>query len=103
MADFTIVGGMEDDTFAPNQPSGQSVKLKNFEFSEKNFLGEGNFAAVFKGKNIKTGEEVAIKRIVKKKIDIEPKLVQGMKTEVEIMTRQDVDHSHLIKLYHFQV
>lgn len=69
--------------------------LKGFEFAETDVVGQGNFADVFLGKETATKKPVAIKRVIKKKIIKNPKLVAGMKTEVNIMSRGDLDHTHV--------
>lgn len=76
---------------------------QDFVFSEDNLLGKGAYAHVFLGRNTKTNEEVAVKRIIKKKIDLQEKLLQGIKTEILIMTRSDLEHTHLIRLFHVEV
>lgn len=42
-------------------------KIKDFELLEK--IGKGSFSKVFKGRNINTGELVAIKRINKDQLE----------------------------------
>lgn len=78
------------------------IFLKNYKFSEKNLLGNGAYAEVFLGIEIDSNKKVAIKRILKKKIDFEPKLVAGMKTEVDIMKSKEISHNHVLQLMHFE-
>jgi len=56
-------------------------------------LGHGTFGVVRKCKNIVTGEEFALKTILKEKIPD----VELLKTEITILL--EVDHPHIIKLY----
>lgn len=35
--------------------------IENYQYDKKSFLGAGSFGSVYKAKNIKTGEVVALK------------------------------------------
>ena len=76
-----------------------AIRIKNFEFNESNMIGAGAFAEVFLGRDTLTNKEVAIKRVLKKKIENKVKLSNGLKTEINIMSRNDIGHDHITKLY----
>ncbi|KAA6372428.1 MAG: putative serine/threonine-protein kinase MARK1, partial [Streblomastix strix] len=60
-------------------------------------LGEGSYAKVKKGRNIQTGQLVAIKFIEKSKIVSDPIQKQNLLTEITAM--QSMKHPYIIELY----
>ncbi|KAA6362011.1 MAG: putative Calcium/calmodulin-dependent protein kinase type 1, partial [Streblomastix strix] len=67
----------------------------NYEVMEQ--LGEGNFAKVKKAKNKKTGQLVAIKFIDKSKVVTDPRQIEALFSEINIM--QNMKHPYIIQLY----
>ncbi|KAA6391415.1 MAG: putative Calcium/calmodulin-dependent protein kinase type 1 [Streblomastix strix] len=61
------------------------------------FLGEGSFAKVKKGKNKKTGQFVAIKFINKSNIVTDPRQIESLFNEINIM--KSMNHPAIISLY----
>ncbi|OMO82968.1 hypothetical protein CCACVL1_11636 [Corchorus capsularis] len=59
-------------------------------------LGCGAFAKVYYGRNVRTGQSVAIKVINKKRIS-SPNLMSNIKREISIMSR--LNHPYIVKLY----
>lgn len=74
-----------------------NLKEKNikdvYKFKEK--LGKGSFAVVWRGINIDTGEEVAIKNVEKRTLSKEE--LETLNEEVDILKK--IDHVHIVKLY----
>jgi serine/threonine protein kinase len=63
---------------------------KHYNLGDK--IGEGAYGGVKKGFHLKTKQEVAIKVIPKRNLDLE-----SFRVEVESMRK--LDHPHIIKLY----
>jgi len=63
------------------------------KYTLKDVLGQGTFGVVRKCENIKTGEEFALKTILKAKVSD----VEQLNREIKIL--KEVDHPHIIKLY----
>ncbi|XP_066316904.1 putative CBL-interacting protein kinase 13 [Miscanthus floridulus] len=59
-------------------------------------LGQGNFAKVYHARNVRTGEEVAIKVMEKEKI-FKSGLMAHIKREIAVLRR--VRHPHIVQLY----
>ena len=73
-----------------------SKTVGNYQLKEK--IGKGTYADVYKGINKKTGEKYAIKTI-SKDILSEPKLLAGLKCEIDIM--KDFIHPNLLRLVEY--
>ncbi|XP_068667574.1 CBL-interacting serine/threonine-protein kinase 14-like [Aristolochia californica] len=71
-----------------------SILLGRYELGK--LLGCGAFAKVYHGRNVKTGQSVAIKSISKQKV-MKSGLVSHIKREIAIMRR--LRHPHIVKLY----
>uniref|UniRef100_A0A6B2LDL9 non-specific serine/threonine protein kinase n=2 Tax=Arcella intermedia TaxID=1963864 RepID=A0A6B2LDL9_9EUKA len=61
-------------------------------------LGKGQFAVVYKGFNIETGERVAVKYIDKDAVDVTK--LPTLRREAELL--QKLNHSNIVKIYHFE-
>lgn len=72
-----------------------------FENPFTSCLHPSDLSQVFKGRDIHSKKEVAVKRVLKKKIDHQVKLWRGLKTEVNILSRNDIDRHHITKLFLF--
>ncbi|KAF3630499.1 CBL-interacting serine/threonine-protein kinase 10 [Capsicum annuum] len=59
-------------------------------------LGQGNFAKVYYGRNLETGESVAIKVIDKEKV-LKAGLIEQTKREISVMAL--IEHPNILKLY----
>jgi len=59
-------------------------------------LGQGNFAKVYHARNVRTGEEVAIKVMEKEKI-FKSGMMEHIKREIAVLRR--VRHPHIVQLY----
>ncbi|KAA6397379.1 MAG: hypothetical protein EZS28_007091 [Streblomastix strix] len=82
--------------FFPRLINGLPSNLtSNYEILDA--LGEGSLAKVKKGKNIQTGQLVAIKFIEKSKIVSDPIQKQNLLTEITAM--QSMKHPYIIELY----
>lgn len=98
--ELEVGGGVDGD----NKEKGKSKSFKLSElidasdnFSMENFLGEGGFGKVFKGKLKDTGELVAIKQL-------DSDGTQGIREfVVEMMTLSLVEHPNLVKLFGYCV
>ncbi|KAA6397380.1 MAG: putative Calcium/calmodulin-dependent protein kinase type 1 [Streblomastix strix] len=82
--------------FFPKLINGLPSNLtSNYEILDA--LGEGSYAKVKRGKNIQTGQLVAIKFIEKSKIVSDPIQKQNLLTEITAM--QSMKHPYIIELY----
>ncbi|KDP21674.1 hypothetical protein JCGZ_03345 [Jatropha curcas] len=72
----------------------ENVLMQRYDFGR--FLGQGNFAKVYHGRNLKSGQSVAIKVIDKEKI-LKVGLINQIKREISIM--QLVKHPNVLQLY----
>lgn len=60
------------------------VKIEHYVWKKTDYLGEGGYGQVFKGKDTKTGNIVAIK--VLNMSDFDSKfLIDSLKTEISVM------------------
>ncbi|KAK7311166.1 hypothetical protein RJT34_09121 [Clitoria ternatea] len=71
-----------------------NVLMQKYEFGK--LLGQGNFAKVYHARDLRTGENVAIKVIDKEKV-VKVGLVEQTKREISIMKR--VKHPNVLQLY----
>lgn len=71
-----------------------NVLMERYDFGKK--LGQGNFGKVFYGRNLKSGESVAIKVIDKEKI-LKVGLINQTKREISVMGL--VKHPNVVQLY----
>ncbi|KAJ7965122.1 Non-specific serine/threonine protein kinase [Quillaja saponaria] len=71
-----------------------NVLMQKYEFGR--LLGQGNFAKVYHGRNLKTGESVAVKVIDKEKV-LRVGLVDQTKREISVMRL--VKHPNVMELY----
>ena len=80
-------------------------KLKNGEWllDVNKKLGEGSFAAVYEGRNAKTGDRVAIKQISNSKVtQIGQKLEQAIEREIHVLKEVSAyDNPYLLKIYDY--
>jgi 5'-AMP-activated protein kinase, catalytic alpha subunit len=74
-------------------PEGKLL-MNRYEFKKP--LGQGNFAKVYKARNLRTGDRVAVKVIDKEKILRAGMMVQ---TKREIATMRRVKHPNVLRLY----
>lgn len=52
-------------------------KIDKFTFSLKDTIGQGSFGTVYKGRDVETGEEVAIKMLNKHMIQTDEYMLNG--------------------------
>ncbi|XP_068641017.1 CBL-interacting serine/threonine-protein kinase 11-like [Aristolochia californica] len=76
--------------------SGDKSSLLHGKYEIGKLLGRGAFAKVYHGRNVRTGQSVAIKSISKQKV-MKSGLVSHVKREIAIMRR--LRHQHIVKLY----
>jgi 5'-AMP-activated protein kinase, catalytic alpha subunit len=60
------------------------VEHKIGDYIYSKFLGEGSFGKVYKGKNMKSGEDVAVKTM-EMKLFKDPFLIESLKNEIKVM------------------
>lgn len=71
-----------------------SVLMQRYELGK--LLGHGNFAKVYHGRNLETGDSVAVKVIVKKKV-LKVGMMNQIKREISVMRL--VKHPNVVQLY----
>jgi 5'-AMP-activated protein kinase catalytic alpha subunit len=71
-----------------------NVLMERYDFGR--LLGQGNFAKVYYGRNLKTGQSVAIKVIDKEKV-LKVGLMDQIKREISVMRL--VKHPNVLQLY----
>ncbi|PHT48648.1 CBL-interacting serine/threonine-protein kinase 10 [Capsicum baccatum] len=71
-----------------------SVVMQKYDVGR--LLGQGNFAKVYYGRNLETGESVAIKVIDKEKV-LKAGLIEQTKREISVMAL--IEHPNILKLY----
>ncbi|RCV25185.1 hypothetical protein SETIT_5G145700v2 [Setaria italica] len=76
------------------EPKKPALLLGRYEVGK--LLGQGNFAKVYHARNVRTGEEVAIKVMEKEKI-FRSGLTAHIKREIAVLRR--VRHPHIVQLY----
>ncbi|EAS02860.3 Serine/Threonine kinase domain protein (macronuclear) [Tetrahymena thermophila SB210] len=74
-------------------------KVGNYQWSEQDFLGKGAFGSVFKGKNIETGEQVAVKVLQMQHFKNEQAKIQ-LDEEINVMKK--LDSPYIVKLLGLQ-
>ncbi|KAK3004489.1 hypothetical protein RJ639_018752 [Escallonia herrerae] len=72
----------------------KNVLMQRYDFGR--LLGQGNFAKVYYGRNLKSGQSVAIKVIDKEKI-LKVGLINQTKREISVMSL--VKHPNILQLY----
>lgn len=80
--------------FEPEMAHKQNVLMERYEFGR--LLGQGNFAKVYYAKNLKTGQNAAIKVIDKEKI-LKVGLINQIKREIAVMKL--VKHPNVLQLH----
>ena len=70
-------------------------QIGNYIFESE--LGQGAFGTVFKGKHKNTNEIYAIKRVDKKKVNSNSKLLGLLSPEIKIM--QEIEHSNILHCF----
>ncbi|KAL3834769.1 hypothetical protein ACJIZ3_009505 [Penstemon smallii] len=71
-----------------------NILMKKYDVGR--LLGQGTFAKVYYGRNLKTGDSVAIKVIDKEKV-LKVGLIEQTKREISVMKL--VKHQHVVQLY----
>lgn len=82
-------------------PGGNNMmekKIDNWSFSLNNVLGKGSSGTVYKGKNDKTGNSVAIKCVDQRTL-ITDYAKELIRSEIDIM--KQLDHPNIVKLHGF--
>ncbi|KAL4448807.1 hypothetical protein ABPG74_012896 [Tetrahymena malaccensis] len=80
--------------------SGSNLKkVGKYQWSEQDFLGKGAFGSVFKGKNIETGDQVAVKVLQMQHFKNEQAKVQ-LDEEINVMKK--LDSPYIVKLLGLQ-
>lgn len=74
-------------------------KIGDFVWESSGFLGEGSFGRVYKGKNQKTGEIVAVKCMDMKKLN-DPYLLESLQKEISVMKK--LTSEHVVRMYDVQ-
>lgn len=63
--------------------------MGNYKYTEKYCIGQGSFGKVYKGSNMKTGKEVAIK-------EMDGTLVTQQEIASEITILKQLRHPHIV-------
>ena len=74
--------------------SDRGKSVGDYWLTEK--IGKGSYADVYKGSHKNDGKKYAIKAIYKEQLSAEPRLLQGLESEIRIM--RDFDHPHIVRL-----
>ena len=61
-------------------------KIEKYQFSLKKLLGQGSYATVYLGREIETGQPVAVK-VIDKKIFSNAYNVKNIQSEIDIMKK----------------
>ena len=72
------------------------MKIGDYEYTNDGFLGEGSYGKVYKGKSLKTQEEVAIKVMDRAKLN-DPLLIESLKKEINVM--KQLTSPHVVKMF----
>ena len=70
-------------------------KISRYEFKDQ--IGKGNFATVWKAIDNKNFTFVAIKAIESSQIEAQPKVLELLQSEINIL--KEIDHPNVVKLY----
>ncbi|CAL4978494.1 unnamed protein product [Urochloa decumbens] len=89
-------GGSNNGGSGGGRESGKKPALLLGRYEVGKLLGQGNFAKVYHARNVRTGEEVAIKVMEKEKI-FKSGLTAHIKREIAVLRR--VRHPHIVQLY----
>lgn len=60
-------------------------RIDDYSFNLEDLLGEGSYGRVYKGKNHKNSQFVAIKQLNKEIIDSDEYLRDGLMSEIQVM------------------
>ena len=71
-------------------------KIEKYQFSLKKQLGQGSYATVYLGREIETGQPVAVK-VIDKKIFSNAYNVKNIQSEIDIMKK--VSHQNIVQLF----
>jgi hypothetical protein len=72
-----------------------------FEANEASRISSGSYATVFRGRNVDTGEVVAVKVIDLNRFPVGSRERRYLEQEIQIM--KAIEHPNVVKLYHSQV
>lgn len=72
-----------------------SKLVGNYQLVSK--LGIGSYASVYKGIDVKTGQEYAVKAISKEKLGADEKLHDNLESEINIM--REYSHKNVVRLF----
>jgi serine/threonine protein kinase len=72
-------------------------RVGDYDVAMHRVIGAGSFAKVYSGFNRQTGEEVAVKRMDRHKVEGKDKLQQNLKGEINIM--KTLRHPNIVHLY----
>eukprot|EP01017_Pseudomicrothorax_dubius_P047251 TRINITY_DN8458_c0_g1_i1.p1 TRINITY_DN8458_c0_g1~~TRINITY_DN8458_c0_g1_i1.p1 ORF type:complete len:549 (+),score=107.64 TRINITY_DN8458_c0_g1_i1:94-1740(+) len=72
--------------------------IENYQYHRADLLGKGSFGVVYRGRNTKTNEDIAIKVIPAMMFEKNPALTGMLKAEIGNMARVAKDCSHIVKL-----
>lgn len=73
-------------------------RLGKYEWGPQDFLGEGSFGKVYKGKNAETGQVVAVKCMDMKNFK-DPYMLESLKNEVSVM--KQLSSPHVVRMLDF--
>lgn len=76
------------------QPTQQTIKIRQYSYSPNDKLGKGFSSIVYKGLNTFNGEEVAIKIVDLNRLDMDLKK-QLIQTEIRLSAH--LDHPHIVR------
>ncbi|KAG2594971.1 putative CBL-interacting protein kinase 13 [Panicum virgatum] len=91
-----LMAGKVGSNGSGGRESGKKPALLLGRYEVGKLLGQGNFAKVYHARNVRTGEEVAIKVMEKEKI-FKSGLTAHIKREIAVLRR--VRHPHIVQLY----
>jgi len=88
------MGNNEQDNFVEDSTA---KKIENYIFKYEDLLGKGNFGSAYRGYDVNTGKQVAIKVI--KMASIKSKITEKLlENEIEILKTLN-SHQNLLKCY----
>lgn len=74
-------------------------QIGDFTWDESGFLGEGSYGKVYKGKNAKTGESVAVKCMDMASFTDEF-MIQALHNEIQVM--RELKSDNVVRMYHVE-